>query len=298
MRENKVVEYKKVYGDKIGIKSPHPNATGFIMRLYEKRGLPENIAQEFESAFLAPVDGRAAESLYEMLEAKLGGALRPGRRLAWTHFLLSLLFRMPEDIELLKRNVRNDWIMSIPDMQDRYVELKRPEDPDLLADYLNTQEISVFEESAMSIARRMMNHTNVANRIQAMHWSIVELDEAPIELLTSDRPVIITSRLGQPDSHILLPIGPHRLFVAVQDRKNSRWLRSRTHRDLVTLINKRVVGNANRLVYAGNESQTRFIFNRFGKDRVASHLERLQAYRQDKRQRLPAELQNQLGPES
>ncbi|MBZ9817348.1 DUF4238 domain-containing protein [Mesorhizobium sp. CA7] len=294
MREDFVVEFKKVYGDKISIKSPHPNATGFVKRLYEMRGMPEETAQEFEREFLAPVDNRAAESLYEMLEAKSGNALRPGRRKAWTHFILSLLFRMPEDVELLKRNVRDDWIMSVPDMEQRYAESKRPEDPDTLLEFLNSQDGSVYEESAMGIARRMIVHENVSNTIMNMQWSVVEFDAVPLELLTSDRPVIFTESMRQRHSHILLPVGPRRLFVAVQNRKHSRWLRSRSQKELVEFVNQRVVGNAHRLVYASDEKQARFILNRLGKDRIPSFLERLQEHRETRRKRLAPDLQKHI----
>lgn len=294
MREDYVVEFKKVHGDKISIKSPHPKATGFVMRLYEMRGMPDETAQEFEREFLAPVDGRAAECLYEMLEAKTGDSLRLGRRRAWTQFILSLLFRMPEDIELLKRNVRDDWIMSVPDMEERYAEFKRPTDPDSLLEFLNSQHVSVFEESAMGIARRMMNHENVTNTIMNMQWSVVEFDNVPFELLTSDRPVIFTESMRLRDSHILLPVGPRRLFAAVQSREHSRWLRSRSQQELVEFVNKRVVGNAHRLAYASDEKQARFVTNRLGKDRTPSYLQRLQNHREMRRKRLSPELQKHI----
>lgn len=38
------ISLSKVYEDKISIKSPHPNATGFVKRLYEMRGMPEATA--------------------------------------------------------------------------------------------------------------------------------------------------------------------------------------------------------------------------------------------------------------
>ncbi|ESY98059.1 DUF4238 domain-containing protein [Mesorhizobium sp. LNHC209A00] len=279
--DGKLVEFSRPYKDKLKTRFVHPEATGFIKRLYEIRGLSPELAQKVEETFFSPVDSQAADALKQILEFKAGDPWKAGRRLAWTRFILSLLFRMPDDIRKLKANVRDDWILSVPDMQERYAEVRRETDPESLVDFLDQQENSVYEQSAMDIAMRMIGHQNVARTILDMKWSLVELEKSPFQLLTSDRPVIMTEQLKRPDSHILLPVGPRHLFAAVQDPNHSRKLRRMTYQQLATFVNRAVVGNANDLVYGRDESQFRFIENRIGKDRRPSYLDRLQSRRRE-----------------
>ncbi|MER9251462.1 DUF4238 domain-containing protein [Mesorhizobium sp. M0598] len=245
------------------------------------------VAQQFESTFLAPVDSGAARSMQLMLQHKDGEKLTKPYRQAWTRFLLSLLFRMPADIKTLKANIRDDWIMSIPDMQDKYTEARRESDPLSLAEFLDGQDDSVYEESAMGIAKKMIAHANISGTIRNMYWSIVSLEGTDFSLLTSDRPVIITEQLNLPESHILLPIGPHHLFVAVHSRRHSTFLRSRTKTQLARLVNLTVVESATEVVYGHNDKQERFVAHRLGTNRPPSQLERVQMLRKEQMQRLP-----------
>ncbi|MER9432974.1 DUF4238 domain-containing protein [Mesorhizobium sp. M0408] len=131
-------------------------------------------------------------------------------------------------------------------------------------------------QSAFSMIRRMMSSEIIISTITQMHWTIVELDGARFELLTSHRPAVMSKQLNLPDSHILLPVGPHRLFVAVHNRDHSNWLRSHSHEELVMMINEQVLGGANQLVYGSDETQTEFVFDRLGKMRSLSRLEQVQ----------------------
>lgn len=131
--------------------------------------------------------------------------------------------------------------MSVPDMEDSYAKVRRPDDPQSLRDYLDLQDSTLFQQSAFEIAKRMIRHRNVIHSITEMKWSIVHLDAASFELLASDRPVVMSPQLGLEDSHILLPIGARRLFIAVGSRERSRRLRSRTHDQLATMVNRAVV---------------------------------------------------------
>ncbi|TGV81083.1 DUF4238 domain-containing protein, partial [Mesorhizobium sp. M00.F.Ca.ET.158.01.1.1] len=192
--DKKLVEYRKAFDGDVRAKSVYPAATAYVHRLYEKKGMAPEVALEFESTFLAPVDSGAAQAMQLMLRCEHGDTLSAHHRQAWTQFLLSLEFRMPADIRALKANVRDDWILSISDMEDRYAGARRPSDPESLGEFLDAQDSSVYEESAMSIAKRMITHENVSRTIRKMYWSVVSLEASDFELLTSDRPVITTEQ--------------------------------------------------------------------------------------------------------
>lgn len=281
-RDGRVVQFSKPFGDRVKPYSVHAAGTGYINRLYEMQVFPPDVAQRVEKEFFSPVDSRAAQALQHMLTFDGSELMPKGYRRAWIEFLQSLQFRMPEDIHALKANVRDDWIMSIPEMQESYAKVRRQEDPEKLRDFLDQQDERIYQESAFNIAMRMIRHQNVATTINEMKWSIVHLDRASFELLTSDRPVIMTEQLGHLKSLILLPVGPRRLFAAVASRECSRWLRSSTHDQLATMVNRHVVGNADRLVIGSDGRQLRFIQNRMGRDRKPTMLARLRALRRNK----------------
>ncbi|TGT85419.1 MULTISPECIES: DUF4238 domain-containing protein [unclassified Mesorhizobium] len=280
--DKKLVEYRKAFDGDVRAKSVYPAATAYVHRLYEKKGMAPEVALEFESTFLAPVDSGAAQAMQLMLRCEHGDTLSAHHRQAWTQFLLSLEFRMPADIRALKANVRDDWILSISDMEDRYAGARRPSDPESLGEFLDAQDSSVYEESAMSIAKRMITHENVSRTIRKMYWSVVSLEASDFELLTSDRPVITTEQFNRRDSYIVLPIGPRHLFVALFSRGHSTFLRSRTQTQLARWVNLRITEGATQLVYSRDDRQKSFVVSHFGINRPPSHLERLQAFRRDR----------------
>lgn len=280
--DKKLVEYRKAFDGEVRVKSVYPAATGYVHRLYEMKGMAPAVAQEFESTFLAPVDSGAAQAMQLMLKYEHGDTLSTHHRQAWTQFLLSLEFRMPCDIRTLKTNVRDDWILSIPDMEARYSEFRRLGDPESLREFLDMQDSSVYEESAMSIAKRMITHENVSSTIRKMYWSIVSLESSDFELLTSDRPVLTTDQFNRSNSYIVLPIGPRHLFVSVFSRHHSNFLRRKTQTELARWVNLQITEGATELVYGRDDRHKSFVTRHLGISRPASHLERLQAFRRDR----------------
>lgn len=90
------------------------------------------------------------------------------------------------------------------------------------------------------------------------------LIDAPT-FLTSDRPIIRTNGLAQKGGHIALPIGPRLLFIGSHD---TDFLDALLHADQTCLVkecNRQIVEGASRFVYGVDQSQLRFVQNRFGK---------------------------------
>ncbi|WP_141700937.1 DUF4238 domain-containing protein [Mesorhizobium sp. SEMIA 3007] len=279
--EGRLVQFSRPYGDLVKPKRMHPEGTGYIDRLYAKQGLPDDVAFNFETAFLSPVDSKAADALRVMLHDSPIAGWKPGMRWAWARFMLSMMFRMPEDIHRLKANVRSDWL-HVPGIAEDYLKIRRETDPTTFAEYVKAADESFFEEAAMGIGRELMDHAKIARVMVRMRWSIVDLDRADHELLTSDRPLVATNQLHLPTSQILMPVGPRRLFVAVGDRAANMDLRRLSHNKLVSMVNREVVGNASTFVFGANDRQLVFVQNRMGKDKKPSQLERLGKLRADR----------------
>jgi hypothetical protein len=271
--DGRLVEYKKPYGNTVKPRRTHPKGTGFIFRLYAVEGLSDDVAHEMETEFLSPVDSRAAQALTAMLADKEFSA---AQRLAWASFVATLLSRMPEDVDLVKQIILELAQTILPGFQPIF-ESHKPEGETRTFQQMTDELVGQSNQRAMNFARRIMSNDRLIRGIAAMEWSILTVERAKFALLTSDRPVIYTNYLGSDQSHIVLPVGPRRLFVAVKDRKLIDQMRVAGENALVVATNGHVVGAADKYVYGINDSQLRFVQNRMGTARVPTLIERMHA---------------------
>jgi Protein of unknown function (DUF4238) len=77
--------------------------------------------------------------------------------------------------------------------------------------------------------------------------------------LTSDRPVVRTDGLTKPNSHLAVPLGPTRLFIAANNQQTTAMFQSMQPRDLVMRMNRRVVRNAIKYVWDAGLANERLI---------------------------------------
>jgi hypothetical protein len=104
---------------------------------------------------------------------------------------------------------------------------------------------------------------NVLNR---MFWGVMTRGESHYPFLTSDRPIIMSNGLKQHDAHILMPISPDRLFLAVNNLETARQIEDWSKRSsLVERVNDLIATQARKYVYGTDDRQLRFVANRLGK---------------------------------
>lgn len=269
--DGRLVEYKKPHGDTVKARRTHPKGTGFIFRLYAIEGLPDDVAHEMESGFLSPVDSRAAQALSAMQEDT---ELSEAQRLAWAAFVATLLSRMPEDMELVKRIIRDLNQTVIPGFQPTFERLK-PENETRTFQQMTDEVIERSSQRAVNFARRIMSNDRLIRGIAAMEWSILSSKNSDFEFLTSDRPVVYTNVLGNDQFHMVLPVGPRQVFIAAKMRQLIDQIRGAGENALVAATNTHVVGAAHNYVYGTDDRQLRFVQNRMGKAKVPTLIERL-----------------------
>lgn len=278
----KFCEFSKPYKYHVAPRRTHAGGTGYILRLYAIEGLPENEAVAFESAFLSPVDSRAAEALKMMRQEHAAKNFNAKQREAWAGFLTSLMSRMPEDIRKVKEHVKGDWLAGIPELQEKYAEHKAAGDPELVLDFIKASEDVFFEKGAFEVLKRIMAHRTLARQMMSYEWSILTVERSKFSLLTSDRPLLYTIHMTRKDSHILIPISPHEIFLAVKNRSFAKHIKDRSQTELVRLINAAVVENADKYVYGVDDRQLRFVQNRMGAKRAPTLVDRIHARRQER----------------
>jgi hypothetical protein len=146
-----------------------------------------------------------------------------------------------------------------------YIEHRRPTDPSTLEEVIARERPEDAEGAAMLVIAAMMADREVAGFIRGMLWSVADTAKARFELLTSDRPYVLTNGLSKPGAYLLLPIGPRKLFMATIEEAIATSIKGMDVNTLVNDVNAKIVGQAAKYVYSTRDSQLRYVRNRMGR---------------------------------
>lgn len=257
-RDGRLCEFSRPHKDVVPLRRA-PSGTGFVDGLYALKGFPPELTQQVEERFFKTVDDGAAEVLRLLEKDGDRALLSVEQRSSWSRFILSLLTRCPEDLA----NFRNSWAAKMNRVDEegerRYAEIRGPDDPATLAEYIATEPEEVREKFAFEAYMKLIDNPRIGGKLNMMPWKVVDVDDGRFSLLTSDRPVIRTNGLLVPRGHLALPIGPSKLFVMAAEEETLRGIASVRPRDLVRDCNRSVVESAVRYVYGLSDGQLRYV---------------------------------------
>jgi hypothetical protein len=224
----------------------HPHGTGYTRGLYAFPRLPPRIANELEDYFLKQVDGQADTALQVMLGNRPD--LNLETRSAWSRFIIALLHRNPEAIQRITDEVER----KLPRMFDPLRENGPSTD----------QRTS---HAILSVLQTIMDSKIVGPVLNGMIWRVLVIDRSRYPLLTSDRPIIMTNGIAQPEGHIVMPISPNQIFVAVNSEEMFARLDASIKNGRITeAVNDQVVKQARRFVWGTDDRQLCFVEKRLG----------------------------------
>ncbi|MFG1338984.1 DUF4238 domain-containing protein [Xanthobacter autotrophicus] len=242
-----------------------PKATGFVDGLYKIEGLPEHLNQQVEKKFFQPADSMAAKAL-SMMESYGDNTKWDNKlRSAWTLFLISLLLRCPEDIDIFSKWWGGEFIQTDRESEQEYQKRRRDSDPVNFREYLTNRPISEIEITKFRILSNLIGTQEIGQTINNFNWHVVCFPPNCVPLMTSDRPIIRTNGLMRPNGHLAIPIGPKRLFVATPDNNMSKYLQQAPLTQIAKEINQHVVRSAMRFSYAEDDKHLKFVAKNFGK---------------------------------
>ncbi|AZO34033.1 MAG: DUF4238 domain-containing protein [Mesorhizobium sp.] len=256
----------------------HPSAVGYINGLYAVEGLPEKVANLFETEFTRPVDTEAAAAMRRLMMGRFDSDATPKEAVAWIKYLLSLMMRMPADIRRLKHYVKHDWFSDLPSLQAAFKRSGMMGNPQTVEDYLRLLGPTFDERAAMIALSGMIQVEAAIKAIGQLQWTASNV-YGEREFVTSDRPIIASVGMTGPKAHIILPIGPHRVFIATKTEEFRRHLFDKRPWDFVTAVNKHIVNNATDYVYGSNAAALRFVQKHMGEGREETFLERINKLR-------------------
>jgi len=279
--DGRICEYSRPR-DKIYDHRVAPKRTGFQDRLYEMKGVPQLIAQRIEDDFMSSVDNHAAEAL-GLLEAdasKINGDQK--HKSAWSLFLISLIMRTPEDVAALAGIWDDDWERDLPIIRERYEKNKKSGDTRSLEEFIAQEDPDVKARWAMGELPELIDHEGIGQLLNNMHWFVLTTEAGSPPLLTSDKPLFISGKLGAPDCQLTLPIAPDRLFVAVNSKEAEAEFRKRPQKELIEATNVRTAQRAAKYVYGRDNAQLDFVDEHISSARQPSFFESLRDMRRQK----------------
>ncbi|MBN9546952.1 MAG: DUF4238 domain-containing protein [Alphaproteobacteria bacterium] len=237
-------------------KRKSPAGVGFEEDLYAIPGAPQSVSSHLEAHFFRVTDQEGSDALNMLLSGRLND-MTSEQKSGWARFIMSTLHRNPQKIR---------WYGKVwAGMHAEAAENARREieenngDLGQLGDFEHT-----FAVSFVRVLQTIMDSTLIGQHLINMRWMVIELHEYK-RLLTSDRPLLRTNGIGNPDAQIGFPLSPSHLFVAANNDRALQQVASINAKDLSRQVNHHIVIQAERYVYAADDAQQSFVTNRLGK---------------------------------
>jgi hypothetical protein len=240
--DGRVCEYSKPWQNSVVPKRCHPQATGYRVDLYHVEGVPSDEAHAIERVFMRMVDGQAKEALDQILTGN--ASLSEPLRLAWTRFMLSLIFRNPEAVAMIKEQWQAIWTSAVAEFW------RKSTDPTTFEEYMALIEPTAPFKAAFVFLEEMIDNPRFKKTIFDMTWHRVGLGQSSLPLLTSDRPLERPLGWDSPEAYVALPIAPKVLFLAAHDDRWVARIRESDHTKAVIQLNRATIRRARKYVWA------------------------------------------------
>jgi hypothetical protein len=241
----------------------HPKATGYAVDLYKLPGVEPEDEHKMESAFMAPIDDEAVHARDLLLGDITPAGIRT--RNAWARFVLSLMLRNPEEVAQFKTSYADLIMTPQAEFQAKYAAIRREDDPAKFEAWMLMNDATHVERSAMFAITTFIEHPRVLKLFLSMHWMIIDTSSVERKLMTSDRPVMLTQGMLQYAGHYALPLSPTRLFLATTTVDFAERFASLPVGRVVREVNRMVVGQARKYVYAVDGLHLAFVRREMGK---------------------------------
>jgi Protein of unknown function (DUF4238) len=240
-------------------RSTHPDGTGYVRGLNTFRTLPTALADFLENRFLKRADDFASQALVRFLEDDMN--LDVEIRSGWSRFILTLLHRTPEAME----RVTNQIVEYYPRYMEGLRRAVNTGDADVIEAFRAELTEERLERLKLQLMQMNMDSEFLGTALNRMQWAVIHFDETHHMLLTSDRPIVMTNGLTHADSHIVIPISPRRIFIAVNNQETAKKLHDMAGAGgMAQILNNRMARQARRYAYGVDDSALQFIEQRLG----------------------------------
>lgn len=260
-----VVEFSRPYGHTVKPKRVSPEGTGFVRKLYMLEGVSREASALMEEKFFKPVDDRAAVVLgkIEAGQQFFDGA----ERVAWTQFIMSLLFRHPENIEAVRSRLLHTLVSTSASAEWRWHRQRKAGEPHTLREAMRREierDPAQVQRQALELIVGLSESERIGTQIARMWWGSTRLPIDVEPLFSSDRPVLKYGGLDDAGCHIMVPLGPKRVFWAAKSRQMADTIAIQSPATLARFVNEQTVRRAVKFVYAMSDSRLAYVQENMG----------------------------------
>jgi hypothetical protein len=241
--DRRVCVYSRPYKD-ADVQRKHPKGVGYQRDLYTVTNTDAAVATYLERQFFKVTDDLAAKAL-SVIEAGQWGPMDTTTRSGWTRFIMSLLHRNPEQVGRFLQIV------------SEYVAVIKPHYENLYNNKKDANHLATFDEFWQDIlpeviGRRWINliQTTIDSKSVGEHfnhlvWRVLDF-KSSYTFLTGDRPIIMTNGMIKIDSHLAIPIGPRKLFIAAHTTELADAFTRDKADNVIAFVNDKIVRQARR----------------------------------------------------
>ena len=245
-REWKICTIRNFDGD-IKRRPRPPEMTGFEEHLYSyTEGSSVSDRAELETKFFKPLDNEGAKIVKKFMT---GAELQHRERILWAQFLCAMRIRTPENVVKIKAHAAHLMLQEIEADQSKYEKCRLPDDPKRFIDFL-ADKPWLLENIGISQIANIASSPSVMADILRMNWYTVSLPPG-LPLLTSDRPLMVTAGIQNPDCMFALPLSPECAFFAFYPGSRAQIVLMDARPDiLAAALNRNVVSQAKERAYS------------------------------------------------
>ena len=261
--DGRLERYTRPRPGKVTVRRVFPTESGFENNLYRSPDDKRLGTTWLETHIFQRIDDLAAP-VVRKLNATPVVQLTDEERSAWSVFVRALFYRTPATLRATKLSAAHDWRKAIEDVGDRYHEVKGPNDPATLDEYIAQHSALDIEGAVLRVLPSIFVGERVGQVMNDLHMRVIVTPPDVQTFLISDDFVLRTNGVAVPGGHFALPISPRRLVVMAWERGKLDEIVGLPPRYLVRQVNQWIAGSARLFVGAADRTQERFIHNRFG----------------------------------
>ena len=261
--DGKLIRYYRPHRDVVGSRIAPAN-TGYEHGLYRLEGYQPEFINAVEKEYMAKVvDEPASRALKVIVEGDYS-KMTPELQVAWTRFVMSLMFRTPHMIDYITKEAERNLRSNLQSDHGEYESLRAPTHPPTLLGFVERYTPAVFSGAGKSFLPGIIDNPKIGNAILRMGWWTWTLDSKHHfpDLLTSDSPVVRYHGLGDERCVIALPISPRRAFFATRNSAALNAAMARGSARVAKELNALMVNLAQNSVFGSDDRHLRFVENR------------------------------------
>jgi hypothetical protein len=272
--DGRICEFSKPY-DRVKPRRVHSEGTAYIDGLNTIEGLPLNQEQYLEDVFFKIADDAAARALHVLFRPPPWN-FTTRERSGWSRFIVSLMMRNPESLQKHKEIAAAIFKDALPRIEDAYANDRGPNDPPTYAEYAAIHGPNPAGRTIVRVIQGLIDNVDVGRKINSMRWLVLHDPSPKFEILTSDRPLLITNGIGHQNSQIIMPISPFHIFIATNNVQTENGIRAVWQtRNGVQKINERVACQSRKYVFGRDDKQLKFVSRRLGLKYTADPIENI-----------------------